>query len=225
MVEYINKAYKEWYYRIWTIHPDNDPYTFAAYVHKNPLMSWLFWKRPETALRFAGPRVSISSVLDYGSGAGVILKSLSDQGAVVTICDPYPEISVHVLHELPLETHARTIFDIKDVGENDYYDYIFALDVLEHVPDIFHEVAALVVSLQKGGMLIISGPTESWAYKLGRWLARLTSPHKESFSDTHHVRTIYDIEKILGDAGLVRENLKRLYWPITLFRVSAWRKP
>ena len=65
-------------------------------------------------------------------------------------------------------------------------------------------------------MLIISGPTESFLYKIGRKLA--------GFSGDYHVTNIYDVERKFSEGGFTKTGLKKLYFPFTLFRISTWRK-
>ena len=79
------------------------------------------------------------------------------------------------------------------------------------------EVSAEFVRLLKpDGRLIVSGPTESVFYRAGRRLA--------GFSGHYHVRNIYDIESHLSQ--FFRLSLvKRLVWPVTLFRITEGRLP
>ena len=79
-------------------------------------------------------------------------------------------------------------------------------------------VAALRRKLRIGGALIVSGPTESWAYRCGRWIA--------GFSGDYHVRSVFEVESEIMEAGFARERLLRLPFPIapTLFRITLWRR-
>jgi SAM-dependent methyltransferase len=69
----------------------------------------------------------------------------------------------------------------------DSFDFITALDVLEHVPDLSATVLHLGALLRPGGRLVVCGPTENVLYKVGRWLA--------GFSGDYHVRDIEDIHQ------------------------------
>lgn len=68
-------------------------------------------------------------------------------------------------------------------------DCIFALDVLEHVETDEPRELSGRSALRLGGRLIVSGPTESAAYKLGRALAGL--------KNEYHHRNIFDIDRVL----------------------------
>jgi SAM-dependent methyltransferase len=70
-------------------------------------------------------------------------------------------------------------------------DCIFALDVLEHVEtEELRDLSVTFRSLMRpGGRLIVSGPTETAFYKLGRALA--------GFKNEYHHRNIFDIDRVL----------------------------
>ncbi|MEK6883049.1 MAG: methyltransferase domain-containing protein, partial [Nanoarchaeota archaeon] len=54
---------------------DNAHYdTIVAYIHPNPLIRWVFWKRLEVMLNMSK---KAERVLDFGSGSGVFLYSLA----------------------------------------------------------------------------------------------------------------------------------------------------
>jgi hypothetical protein len=65
--------------------------------------------------------------------------------------------------------------------------------------------------------IIISGPTENFFYKCGRFLA--------GFSGHYHHRSIYHVEEAMKVAGFSLDHIRRLYPPIPLFRISSWSLP
>ena len=163
-----------------------------SYCHANPLIRWLFWRRLDTALALA--RVSRGErVLDFGTGTGVLLPSLAATGAHVAATD------VQLEPARVLVAERRLAVDLLSVDEQAGWlrahagavDCIFALDVLEHLPDdelgrlgdCFRSV------LSPRGRLIVSGPTESIAYAVGRFLA--------GFTNEYHHRNVFDIDHLL----------------------------
>jgi 2-polyprenyl-3-methyl-5-hydroxy-6-metoxy-1,4-benzoquinol methylase len=95
------------------------------------------------------------------------------------------------------------------------FDTIICLDVLEHDVGSLHGVTREFMRLlSDGGRLVVSGPTESRLYRLGRWFA--------GFSGEYHVRTIYEIEKHFSNLFDLK-SVKKLIWPVTLFRISVWK--
>ena len=92
-----------------------------------------------------------------------------------------------------------------------------ALDVLEHISPLTAYVDAFERLLAPEGVLIVSGPTESLLYRLGRRLAG------REFTGHYHVSDIYDVAESLRERFEVR-TVARVMWPATLFEVLSCRK-
>jgi len=164
----------------------------AAYCHPNPLVRWVFWQRLDTALALAAlaPR---EAVLDYGIGSGVLLASLRPLCGVLVGTDlhlePARAMAARVGGDVELVPLER--FPVWAEGQRGRFACIFALDVLEHVEEA--ELPARSTDFQAllapGGRLIVSGPTESFMYRLARRVA--------GFHNAYHHRSIFDIERVL----------------------------
>ncbi|MBN1456382.1 MAG: hypothetical protein JW912_00840, partial [Sedimentisphaerales bacterium] len=113
-----------------------------------------------------------------------------------------------------LNIKADIYRDLMEIRDNKY-DIIFALDVFEHIANIVKYIDKLKELSHNRTMIIISGPTESLFYKFGRKLA--------GFSGDYHITNIYEVERHFKLSGLKRTDLKRLFFPLTLFRLSAWQ--
>jgi 2-polyprenyl-3-methyl-5-hydroxy-6-metoxy-1,4-benzoquinol methylase len=182
-----------------------------SYCHRNPLIKWLFWRRIEHAWRLADVR-SGEAVFDFGIGCGVLLPTLHGLARRVGGCDLFlePARSTAARLGMPVELVGRAQLEswVKDnVGR---FDCIFALDVLEHVEDgeltqLSEQFRAL---LAPNGRLIVSGPTETLAYRVGRRLA--------GFRNEYHHRTIFDIHARLCRAW--RPDASRVAPPFPLPR-------
>jgi len=73
--------------------------------------------------------------------------------------------------------------------------------------------------LKNEGIIVVSGPTESWFYKFCRFLYVRTIHHEE------HVHTIYDIEKKFETCGLKLVEKKSLPEHLPeLFRIIKFSK-
>lgn len=175
-------------------------------------MAWLFSKRIDTAMSMAGD-IENMSVLDFGCGGGVTFKFLDEKNCRITGCESeFFELTNRVCQKLNIKADIyRDLMEIKDTK----YDRIFALDVFEHIEDIIKYIDKLKELSHDKTVIIISGPTESFFYKVGRKLA--------GFCGDYHVSNIYDVERHFRLRDLKRTNLKRLFFPLTLFRVSAWQ--
>lgn len=216
----IDKDYRESYrglFRealIMSVEGFYDEAALPSYTHHNRLMSWLFWKRIDVALSMAGS-VKDDFILDFGCGGGVTFKYLSSKGAKIFACDnQFDHLAEFVSDRLKAgATIFRTLSDIEGIR----FDKIFALDVLEHVEDLDQILNMITRLSHDRTCLIVSGPTENLLYKIGRLFA--------GFSGHYHKRNIYDIADSLCREGFKRMKIKRLFYPLTFFRISSWRVP
>lgn len=189
-----------------------DEAALPSYTHQNKLMSHLFWSRLDWAFYLAG-ELKDKKVLDFGAGGGVTFKYLVENKAQIYAC----EKEFYLLTEMvakALKINIPVFKDIMEIEEKIKFDVFFALDVFEHIEDINPILDKMLRLSHRDTKFVVSGPTESILYKFGRFLA--------GFKGHYHVKNIYDIEKDLRNRGFKLLKLKRLYLPITLFRVSLW---
>jgi 2-polyprenyl-3-methyl-5-hydroxy-6-metoxy-1,4-benzoquinol methylase len=194
-----------------------DEVGFPAYAHANPLIQWLFWKRLHKVMDYIEVRAPYGRVLDFGCGSGVMLPFLAGVSREVTAAD---------IDLLPLERMKRHIplasnVEVRDAGVGTLrqmpaasFNLIIALDVLEHVKDLSETLTQLLRLLRPGAELVVSGPTESRLYRIGR---KLAGPE---YSGDYHQRGVEEIRAMLAE----RASLKRiatLYWPAPLFEIFA----
>lgn len=214
----IDAEYKERYKRIFKKLVKNDSAHFydesgmPSYIHRNPLMSWIFWKRLEVALSLAGD-LQGKEVLDFGCGNGVIFYYLKNKQCRITGCeDKYFGLAHTVCSELQICADIHD--DLNQLGDKQF-DIIFALDILEHIDNLETYVHKLKRFSRADTKIIISGPTENIFYKTGRLLS--------GFKGGYHVRSIYQIEQTFKDLGFLKKNAVNLFPPFTLFRISSWQ--
>ena len=160
-----------------------------SYTHPNPLIRRLFWRRLDTALGLAAVKPT-DRVLDFGTGSGILLPTLTRYAGSVTATD---------LDVSPAQSLARGMnlgativppeeFASWTAAHAGSIDLIFALDVFEHLsevqlPAVGNTLRAL---LAPGGRMIVSGPTESLMYRVGRFIA--------GFRNVYHYRSVFDID-------------------------------
>lgn len=187
---------------------------FPSYAHGNPLIDYLFWKRLKYAYRKTMNHGSGLRVLDFGCGSGVMSYMLASAGHQITAVDvefrPLEKVKSKI--SFPANVNFRegdlTAMDIEPLS----FDVILALDVLEHIetPESLYKCFAKI--LKPGGVLIVSGPTENFLYKIGRKLAG------KEFTGEYHHKNIADIKrelKVNFETGCVT----RLIWPVSLFHL------
>lgn len=188
---------------------------FPAYSHPNPLINWLFWQRLRTAMNYIETNAPYENTLDFGCGSGVMLSFLAKHSKSVTAMDidlvPLERVKTYI----PLAENIQ-VLDANQVSISQLtpksFDLINALDVLEHVDDLPHTLAALLTLLKPGGRLVVSGPTENILYQIGR---KLAGPE---YSGEYHERGIAEIKRELSRLARV-EQIATLYWPIPLFEI------
>jgi 2-polyprenyl-3-methyl-5-hydroxy-6-metoxy-1,4-benzoquinol methylase len=179
-----------------------------SYVHANKLAAWVAWQRTKVAAKLYDQYAPSGPILDFGAATGEVAHLIRKRGPyhiieqddlLAAACEEWQEV-----HRTTLEKAQRGSFAA-----------MFALDSLEHNEDIPALVAQLVPLLRPDGIFILSGPTESGFYKLGRKLA--------GFSGHYHHSNIYDIEAIVAKHCSL---LRARHVPVlpTLFRVTAWLK-
>ena len=201
-----------------------------VYDSKNPLTRNLFWGRINTAIKFAQLNDD-SILLDIGCNTGHLLKTIRKFNASCQCwgVDVEPKIMT-----LQIENCNFKVADAKNLPFTDgYFDVIFVLDILEHIQDVERAIKEIHRVLKTNGLVILSGPTESWFYKFCRFLQfgqaeKNVQSEKPGFRGEidFHFHTVYNIEKYLLKNGFRQLKQKSLPgFPIpTLFRITAFQK-
>jgi 2-polyprenyl-3-methyl-5-hydroxy-6-metoxy-1,4-benzoquinol methylase len=196
-----------------------DEVGFPAYSHANPLIQWLFWKRLHIVIDHVQRRAPYKRVLDFGCGSGVMLPFLSGVCVEVVAADVNMMPLERMKSHFPLAANV-TEWNASGAALSEAaahsYELIIALDVLEHVNDLAGTLAQLLRLLQRGGELIVSGPTENALYRFGR---RLAGPQ---YTGDYHERGVAEIRHMLGQQARIT-SLATLYWPIPLFEIFSAR--
>jgi len=187
-----------------------DENALPSYTHSNRLMAWLFWKRIDIALHFMGD-ITGKIVLDFGCGGAVTFKYLNQKRCSIVGCDENILLARQVCRAMNI--NAELYSDLSAI-DGRKFDYILALDVLEHIENSAALLSKFKGMMQPGSKIILSGPTENFWYRLGRNLA--------GFSGHYHVKNIHQIEREFDAMGFRAEKVRTLYYPCPLFRVSMW---
>ncbi len=193
-----------------------------AYAHQNPIIDYIFWKRLAIASDFIkSTAVPNSKILDFGCGTGVFSYEMAIQNHSVFALDLdlTPVSLLGTMLDFPKSiSFNQGEFLSMDFGDMKF-DYIVALDVLEHIPiellpkyiDKFNTL------LNEKGFILISGPTENVLYKIGRKFAG------SDFTGEYHETTISRIKDVFSTQFEINV-LRRLIWPLTLFEVFTAKK-
>lgn len=194
-----------------------DEAAFPAYSHANPLINWLFWQRLRVVMSYIQNAIPIENILDFGCGSGVMLPFLAQNSKQVTAMD-IDLIPIERMQKYyPLESNVQVMDSSKSPLTSlpaHAFDFIIALDVLEHVDDLPRTLSELLNLLKPGGQIIVSGPTENFLYQIGRKLAG------REYSGAYHERSIGEIREYIGQYATIQK-IATLYWPVPLFEIFA----
>lgn len=183
-----------------------------SYCHPNRLAAYVSWARLFRAVALAEScRPGPARVLDFGSSVGELGHLIHPRVAAYEFVEQDEGPARYLKSQLPAATR-QTLESAPDLG----YDWVFAVDALEHNEDYPELIGHLAGKLAPSGILVLSGPTENFLYRLGRRIA--------GFEGHYHVTTIYDIERAIGRH--LRKLASSTILPLfPLFRISAWSRP
>jgi SAM-dependent methyltransferase len=197
-----------------------------SYTHKIPMIRWLMFRRLDVIRKMALKELKRNrsgagpAALDFGCGIGMMIPALGPSVKTLYLCDEQltpARATAEWFHAdnvacVPPEELGRRIQDSS-------LDIVIAADVLEHVDDLAGVLDTLRRKIRAQGALIVSGPTENWAYRCGRKVA--------GFTGEYHVRGVSEVEEAVESAAFAREELRHLPFSFgpALFRISLWRRP
>ena len=194
-----------------------DDVAFPSYTHTNRLMAWLFWRRLRVVMNFVEKMPRRISALDFGCGGGVMLPFLCDRFSRVVGYDVDTRPAERVLGRLGLGDDVELVgaAQVPPDRLEGPFNLILALDVLEHVDDLEQVSDQFASALDQDGVIVVSGPTESTAYSLGRRLA--------GFTGDYHLSNIYRTRDVLKKRFALT-TLATLYYPFPLFKIYLARR-
>ena len=204
-----------------------DEMAIPSYLHRNRAMRWMAWRRVHVvAARLQRAAVAWRAgegrhVVDFGCGAGVLLEAASRAADRVTGIDIVLRAAEMLVEELSLKNvtllppdQAETTITPGSV------DVVIAGEVLEHLDhDLDRTLDLFGRWLVPGGRLLVSLPTESPLYRLGRRLA--------GFHGHYHHSDAAAIDRAITGAGFRRLWLDRLPLggPFTIYWVAEYAPP
>jgi 2-polyprenyl-3-methyl-5-hydroxy-6-metoxy-1,4-benzoquinol methylase len=186
---------------------DRDEMAIPSFLHKNPALRWMAWKRIEVVAQLIGETCPRGGrVLDFGCGTGVLFEASLSRAAHVTGVDLVLTaanlwVERRGLTDRVTLVHAADVAAIPDQS----VDLIVAAEVLEHIDDPTETLAFFRRVLKPGGSLLVSLPTENRAYRFGRRLA--------GFSGHYHDHDAWHIDGNIQKGGFARRLAKTIPGP------------
>ncbi|MGD2090149.1 MAG: class I SAM-dependent methyltransferase [Candidatus Aminicenantes bacterium] len=225
---------KSWKEAILEYQKKVDLYTISeaaapSYAHSFDLISWFFWRRIFYVISYLYEMKNPGKVLDFGCGLGIILPYVQNISESVWAVDPFIKPARHFQSKMNF-SGVKLYDSLEDcVSDNERFDTIITLDVLEHIENLSAKLIELRDIMEPNGRIIVSGPTENWIYKIGRLAAGFHKIYKKlgntpGISNPFHHHTIYDVEKTLKECGFKVNPIKTLYPLLTLFRIIVAEK-
>lgn len=115
-----------------------------------------------------------STILEFGSGIGLIASHLANLGFKVTSLEPSEQgfgmmsrlqkvVELHYSNNLSTASHLN--LKIEDYSSNSKFDYIFAINVLEHVENEELAIASSKALLNVNGKLRLINPNYAFPYE------------------------------------------------------------
>ncbi|MBI3299989.1 MAG: methyltransferase domain-containing protein [Elusimicrobia bacterium] len=199
--------------------------TVPEYYSKNPIISGLFKRRLSLAFELGQLEGKEPlDVLDLGCGTGLLLGMfLKDYPQHrYSGWDVHPGID-DLRPKMPAVDFKR--LDFRDPAQlpAKTFDRVFCLDVLEHFENLEPVLVSLRRLLKPDGLFVISEPTESWLYQLGRLASKGTTSTVDGPTGTPHYYNAAGVHAVMLKAGFkCRELRKTPPWPIDLFHVTAY---
>ena len=167
------------------------------------------WWRLCAAADLVGRYASAGPVLDFGASTGEVAHLLGSRGAYHFVEGD------ETLARALVEWNPAAVREQLETLGSERFAAVLALDSLEHNDELASLVEPLAASLRAGGVFVVSGPTESALYRLGRRIS--------GFSGHYHKQTVYDVEAAVA-ARLTMQHVTKLPPLSPLFRISVWRK-
>ncbi|MDQ2732442.1 MAG: class I SAM-dependent methyltransferase [Armatimonadota bacterium] len=188
------------------------------YHSKNPLIRGLFYWRIRRAIAISGVlKLSGGSVLDVGCGEGPLLERLHQRRPNIHLVgiDTHAD-TLSLSGRLPAEIEIYQMSLMETPFERGRFDFLFCLDVLEHIEDLESACLEIRRLLKPGGKLIVSAPTESFFYRLGRFLTKGTWSEIEGPGAGPHLWDAGTLESFLLSHGFQLERKTKIP-PLPLF--------
>jgi len=194
----------------------HDEVSIPVYLHKNYFVRKTFVDRLKTAYKLTS--FNGKSVMDYGCGSGIFLQSISNEIKFGIGVDLDIEIAKKII-----DSDNLSLFQIKkeeDITKFSDIDIVTSFDVLEHVIELENLVKIFKKIISPGGILLISGPTENFPYKIARKIANI-GVRGNLKGEEEHVRNIFDIKKKILEVGFILQKDVNI---LGLFHIISFKK-
>lgn len=201
---------------------DRDEMAIPSYLHPNPALRWMAWRRVTVIARHLADHVAkrpATAIMDFGCGTGVLLGECARHAPKVWGVDLVLDAARLLKREWSLDSVTLlTPDEAEERVEPGSLDVILGAEVLEHVEPLDETLQLFKSWLKPDGRLVVSLPTENHVYRLGRRLA--------GFSGHYHHANAASIDREIRAAGFRRDRLETvpLPGPLSVYWVLGYSK-
>ena len=187
-----------------------------AYFDGLGLSRWFFWQRLKLAVRDI-PTCQAGTCVDFGCGFGLALPLLREQFGNTIGVDLVPDLARDFMRRWDAihGSHRNTISIVDSLNDSgaasESVDFMLALDVLEHFESLDAILKQIHKVLKPKGEILVTGPTENIAYRIGRKIV--------GFTGEYHHQNIYDVLREMSKLFEVRV-IRRIPFAPSLFLVA-----
>jgi SAM-dependent methyltransferase len=182
----------------------------------------IFWRRLVFAVG-AIPETDPGCCVDFGCGFGLVLPLLRERFQRTIGVDPMPDLSREFISRWDIDTaigragnKLEIVSGLDQAGlEPGAVDLFLALDVFEHIQPLQPVLEQMFKLLAPNGRIVVSGPTESNWYRMGRRLV--------GFSGDYHVSDIYEVERQMRGTFSVKNEGRIPKFPPLFEILVAWK--
>ncbi|MCP4362698.1 MAG: class I SAM-dependent methyltransferase [Chloroflexi bacterium] len=191
---------------------ERDEMAIPSYLHPNPLLRWMAWRRIEVLAREIvkvckqnGRAAPKRTIMDYGCGTGALFPVEVLQFAQVYGVDIVLDAAQLLVEKKKYQqVHLCSPKDAAQEIPNHSLDVIVAAEVLEHISPLTSTLDLFWQKLRPDGKLLITVPTENRMYRFGRRLS--------GFRKHFHVDQAASIHTQIGQHRFDQPQIEKIPW-------------
>jgi len=185
-----------------------------SFKHPNIIILWFVWQRIRKAIRMSED-INKKNILDFGSGTGVLLPFLNKNLSISAI-DLHTTMLKKTIQEFCLKNVNLLKYNNNKIPmKSCSVDFVYALEVFEHIDDMNETLIEIKRVMKKNGYLLYSGPTENIFYKIGRFFS--------GFKGDYHVVKLEDINNLIKKQFKLIKN-SNLFNFLPIYRFYLYQK-
>jgi len=193
---------------------DQAEMAIPSYLNKNPFIRAMFWRRYDLVYRLSNLQPDMT-VCEFGCGIGAFLPTLAREVRQVYAVDLFTQYAQELSKRKSLDVSFSQ--DMNSIPDHSL-DLIISVEVMEHLDDPAAYTRTFAKKLKPDGRLIMSGPTESWLYKTGRFMIGYNKYHD------YHEHNVYQLRRIIADNGFTLQKTIRFPSPLLpLYLISPFQ--